>query len=101
MGMALAMKSTERVFFRVTFKSGRKVDGSAVDADEAARIASTLLDPHHPDSSASYVDILATPGQERVCEIEDGVTEWCRGCGALKREHPTYPRNPHTIVTKE
>ncbi len=29
-----------------------------------------------------------------ACNVEDGVTEYCRGCHRLKRDHPTYPNDP-------
>jgi hypothetical protein len=50
---------SERVRFRVTFPSGRVVYGYGRDEDEAAFIASRLLDTDHPESSAKRVDILA------------------------------------------
>jgi hypothetical protein len=26
-----------------------------------------------------------------ACNVEDGLTEWCRGCGKRKSVHPFYP----------
>lgn len=36
------------------------------------------------------------------CNVEDGLTEWCRGCGKLKNIHPFYPYNTaeRLIVSK-
>jgi hypothetical protein len=57
------------VRFRVTFKSGRQVVGSATDYDEAAAIASRLLDPDD-ENKARSVDLL--PFDELRMWVDDG-----------------------------
>ena len=70
---------------------GNWIDGKHVtsgDVDDAKKMGDDLL------RASGYV-----LDDDLPCEIEDGVTEWCRGCGRLKREHQTYPKNPPRSAT--
>jgi hypothetical protein len=57
--------------FRVTFKSGRVIAGTATDYDEAAVIASRMLDPDHPESSAQRVDLLVSEERDERMVAHD------------------------------
>jgi predicted Fe-S protein YdhL (DUF1289 family) len=60
---------------------GRAASGNT--AEEARQAADKIL------LSAGYVLDNDLP-----CNVEDGVTMYCRGCGRLKNEHQTYPNDP-------